>query len=261
MKQHNLLYICFNRSDLVKLTFPELVNLGWDNIVIACDGGRTNEEQIEVNKVRREIEVMLEVFSGKVCLIYREYNFGCRRNIEHALEFFFRNYERGWVFEDDIKLKDPRVFKDLRNKWDGKGHLSLYNPIKINTTDIFRTNIGHYFIWGWFLDSNELPSFRSKVEFNSVIRIIKTRGLVKGFRFLFLYVRTLMNNIDTWDSIYTAWAISNRIDLNIVPSSFVENLGFDERATHTFEEPKSHQTSVLGAANVKVWEKTLKRWL
>jgi hypothetical protein len=262
MKQNNLLYICFNRLDLVQNTLPDLLALGWDNVVVACDGARSDEEKKVVELIRTEIDEIAHVNAQQIEKVYRDHNYGCRRNIEHALEYFFHEYGQGWVFEDDIKLDNLKDFLKLRDEWRAEGHLSLYNPLKVNQDSIFTTQIGHYFIWGWYLNTADMQlSFRSELSSESFFKSIKYRGFGKGIRFFWLYLRTLINKIDTWDSLYTSWAMDNNVKLHVVPVSLIKNLGFDDRATHTFDSPIEHPQSNVGVKNPKVWENKLKKWL
>lgn len=261
MKPNNLLYICFNRPDFVHETLNDLLSIDWDHVLIVSDGWRNEREKSVVIEVRELVKEIVDKFPGKVDIIYREYNYGCRRNIEHALEYFFNRYKQGWVFEDDIRLINKDEFKAFRDNWLEKGHLSLYNPLKVNNGKLIKTKIGHYFIWGWYLNVEKGLSFRDQFNFAKIIAIIKTRGLLKGLRFIYLLVRTYFNKIDTWDSLYTVWSISNNIDLNIVPISLIENLGFDERATHTFELPVLHESTLDGVKDEKAWEEKLKKMI
>ncbi len=261
MKPNNLLFICFNRPDLVSSNLVDLLDFDWDNIVIACDGWRTEEEKKLVIEVRDEVLRLLKNHPGNVHYIFREYNYGCRRNIEHALEFFFKSFKQGWVFEDDIKLTKKEEFGFLRNNWEKRGHLSLYNPLRVNTNKVFETSLAHFFIWGWYLNTDSKLTFRDEFNFKSVLRILRARGILNGSRFLFLYIRTLVNKIDTWDSLYTVWAINKEINLYVVSSSLIENCGFDSRATHTLKGPELHKLWEVGVDDKYIWKRYLKKWL
>ncbi len=233
MKCHNLLYICFNRSDLVIKTLSRLLELQWDNIIFYIDGSRNQIEDNEVDLVRKMVFDLTSKANSNIEIFHRETNYGCRRNIENALSYFFKKYNQGWVFEDDILLKDVEIFDSLRNSWSKTGHLALFNPVKINENQPFRTNNGFYLIWGWYLDSKNDININMKFSIKHFVKIIQKRGVLLGLRFCYTYFQTLTNKLDTWDSLYTNWCIQKNIDSYICPESFVENIGFDQRATHT----------------------------
>ena len=252
---NNLLYVCFNRPDLVQKSLKKILEIKWDNILIVIDGGRNDSEKVIVNET---INLVYSLTNNlKNCrIVIRNINYGCRRNLELIIKEFFSEFRKGWVFEDDILLTDIKNFNNLRENWKLKGHLALYNPVEFDFDKPVKINNGHYLIWGWYLDSDTLPNFRNRITFKSLKNIFYKRGLFHGIKFIFLYIKTLLNIIDTWDSIYTAWCIEQNISSYILPEPLIKNIGFDNRATHTLNEPK--KTRNIGAWNEKKWNKIFK---
>jgi hypothetical protein len=227
---NNLLYICFNRFDLVQKTLPPLLELDWDNIVILCDGSRNETDQLAIEEIRYFIN---ERFASRsLNLVYRMTNMGCRRNIEDGLNFFFREFGVGWVFEDDILLTKPECFKEIRSA-QLFGHVSLYNHVPCLNYNWIPVSNGQYFIWGWYLNVDRPIDFKLVPSFSLLVKLVRIRGFNRGTRLFVTFVRTLLNKVDTWDSIYRCWAIYNDVNNSVVGLSVVQNIGFDERATHT----------------------------
>lgn len=227
---NNLLYICFNRPDLVRRSLPPLLELDWDNIVILCDGPRNANDRLAIAEIRDFVIKQSITYSFHI--VFRDTNLGCRRNIEFGLSSFFNTYGEGWVFEDDILLSDVNAFREFRSIR-RHGHVSLYNHLPCaNISEINVTN-GQYFIWGWYLNTNEKIDFKLRPSYRLLQSLIRSRGLVKGVRLFFTFVRTLCNFVDTWDSIYRCWAILNKIENTVTGVSLIQNIGFDHRATHT----------------------------
>ncbi len=227
---NNLLYICFNRPDLVSKTLPPLLELDWDNIVILCDGPRNESDRLAIAEIRDFVNEQSN--SKSFQRIFRDTNLGCRRNIEFGLSSFFNTYGEGWVFEDDILLSNVDAFREFRSTR-RHGHVSLYNHLPCtNISEITVTN-GHYFIWGWYLNTDERLHFKLEPSYKLLLSLIRCKGMYKGARVFFTFVRTLLNSVDTWDSIYRCWAIVNNIENTVTGVSLIENIGFDHRATHT----------------------------
>lgn len=227
---NNLLYICFNRFDLVLKTLPPLLELDWDNIVILCDGARNDNDRLEIKKIGNFIRD--HYTSSSLKLVFRLTNMGCRRNIEDGLNFFFREFGEGWVFEDDILLTDPEGFKSIRSV-QRRGHVSLYNHLPCSNFNCIPVTNGQYYIWGWYLNVDHPVNFKLEPSLSLLIKLIRVRGLNKGFRLYVTFIRTLLNKVDTWDSIYRCWAIDKEVSNYVIGSSVVQNIGFDNRATHT----------------------------
>ena len=229
---NNLCYICFNRLDLVKKTLPPLLSIDWDNILIVSDGPRNKEEKVIINKIRLCIKEMVNDLDVNLKFVFRESNMGCRRNIEDGLNTFFSTFSHGWVFEDDILLNNINDFIELRLK-NIEGHISLYNHLPCTNFEMLNVTNGQYFIWGWYLNTEACINFKISPNIYTLIKLIRKRGLYKGFRLFNTFINTLLNKVDTWDSIYRCWAILNEIDNHVVGIPLITNIGFDSRATHT----------------------------
>jgi hypothetical protein len=171
--------------------------------------------------------------NSNIEIFHRESNYGCRRNIEHALTYFFSKYKKGWVFEDDIYLENIDEFISLRDTWNAKGHLALFNPFAVREKDPLKVDFGYYVIWGWYLDTQININLSHKFKFIHFLKIIRKRGIYRGLRFCYTYYKTLLNRLDTWDSLYSNWCIQMNVDSYMCPKSLIQNIGFDERATHT----------------------------
>ena len=229
---NNLLYICFNRPDLVEKTLPPLMNVGWDNIVVLCDGPRDDADRETISVIQNFLLTNIWSESASLNLVFRKVNMGCRRNIEDGLKTFFKEFGEGWVFEDDVLLTNAKDFIELRSR-SVKGHVSLYNHLPcVNFNNIQVTN-GQYFVWGWYLNVEDDINFKLKPSLTLYLKLISVRGLFKGTRLFYTYLRTLLNMVDTWDSIYRCWAVFNDVENYVVGKSYIRNIGFDSRATHT----------------------------
>ena len=236
---NNLLFIAFNRPDLTRTSLGTLLELEWDNIAVYVDGPRTESEKGIVKETATVIRELTRELNH-VHITERLTNWGCRRNVANAVNQFFSTYGAGWVFEDDIKIFDPNALKDLRANWTKQGHLALYGNQPTSPEVTETTNNGHYPIWGWYLSFARAPQFNGLSIFRVFQRSISTRGIIGGLRFMWVYIKTLLGILDTWDSIYTAWCLSNKVRCYTATQKIIENIGFDDRATHTKKIPKDY---------------------
>lgn len=236
---NNLLFIAFNRPDLTRISLGTLLEIDWDHIVVYVDGPRTETEK---KLVQETADVIRELTHGikHIQITERGTNWGCRRNVADAVHHFFATHKKGWVFEDDISITNLGGFINLRARWSKHGHLALYRSRQSTPQEPAATNNGHYPIWGWYLSFAEAPQFSGLSFIRVVQRAVSTRGLVGGIRFIWVYVKTLLGILDTWDSIYTAWCLCNGVPCYTVTQKIIENLGFDDRATHTKKLPKDY---------------------
>ena len=236
---NNLLFIAFNRPDLTRTSLGTLLELEWDNIVVYVDGPRTESE---VGKVQETVTFIRELTRAlnHVHITERQTNWGCRHNVANAVNQFFSTYREGWVFEDDIAVFNPNALKDLRANWTKQGHLALFGNQPKSSGTPEKTNNGHYPIWGWYLSFTWAPQFTGLSIFKVLHRSISARGIIGGLRFMWVYIKTLLGILDTWDSIYTAWCLSNNVPCYTVTQKIIDNIGFDERATHTKKIPKDY---------------------
>jgi hypothetical protein len=238
-----------------------LLEVKWDNIIIVVDGPRNINESIVINDIIYSLKKILSNNSMNAEFIIRETNYGCRRNIELALEYFFNKFLSGWVFEDDIVLEKHDLFNYYRENFSDLGHLSLYNPVKINSDSkkYYKIENGHYFIWGWYLKTSTTLSFKQPIRYTDFLKIIKHRGIRHGLKFSYLVFNTIFFKIDTWDSLYTLWGIRNNVNTFIIPDSIIKNIGFDENATHT--KVDTRENLEIRKWNYKNWKKELNKTL
>ena len=254
---NNLCYICFNRLDLVKKTLPPLLSVSWDNVVIISDGPRSEEESIVIHEIRLYIEKITSDLDACLKLVFRESNMGCRRNIEDSLNNFFLTYGRGWVFEDDVLLNNTKDFIKLRSK-NLTGRVSLYNHLPCSNFEILNAANGQYFIWGWYLNTKAPVNFKISPNIFILKKLIRKRGINKGLRLFISFINTLLNKVDTWDSIYRCWAILNDIENHVVGIPLIKNIGFDSRATHTYNG-ELRPLATRNYKSIRHWNKTAAR--
>ncbi len=223
----------------VKLINPE-------NLYIACDGPRKDNEE-DNTKVKDTREIILKSFKKVTSkkYLFSNNNQGCKIGVTNAINWFFENESEGIILEDDcIPHLDffsfcQEMLEKYRNDeriWSITGH---------NQQNNFQRGSGTYYFskyprsWGWATwkrcwvkydrDINDWPNIKSKgVLKNKLVSRRELRFWEKILDKIYYY-----NSPNTWDYQWSLSAFLNS-GLTIVPNrNLIQNVGFDEDATHT----------------------------
>jgi len=253
-----ILIIGWRRSESIKRILEILSSLQPRSIYIALDGPR----QHRYDKDIEEINLVKLAFEHKInwdCNVMTNYalsNKGCCLGVMSAITWFFSLVDYGIILEDDcIPSRDffqytstllEKYSNDLRI-WS----ISGYN----NQLNIARGNSSYFFsrfpsIWGWATWKDrwsaydftlaKLPRVMNDEAFKN---IFLSASQQKFFERIWLNMFKDPYLATTWDYQWTFTCMINN-GLTIIPNvSLVENVGFDEFATHT-KSPK-HYTKAL----------------
>jgi hypothetical protein len=244
-----ILVIAFNRPDHLSVLLDRLREVKPTKIYLAVDGPRENKpgEQQSVQDCRDMAESI--DWPCTVVTNFQERNLGCGLGVSTAITWFFQNEERGVILEDDI-IPDPSFFpfcEELlkRHQDDPKvfaiSGCNFVPPQEISTPGDYRfSQIPH--IWGWAtwrdrwnkysLDINgwrdDLPSL--KLWNRSGRSIPATIYWAGTFELL------ARKEVDTWDGQLVFMCMKNEMLTATSNANLIENIGFNEQATHTFED-------------------------
>jgi len=95
-----VLYIVFNRFDLVKKTFPKIKQQRPKQLFIASDGPRNKNEKRKVDEIRSYLQKSVD-WHCTLKTLFREKNLGCGQGPADAINWFFKNVDEGIILEDD----------------------------------------------------------------------------------------------------------------------------------------------------------------
>lgn len=252
-----LLFIVFNRPDPTERVFEEIRKAKPQRLFIAADGPR-NDKPEDVEKCRLTREVVENVdWPCEVQTLFQDKNLGCKIAVSSAINWFFENVEEGIILEDDC-LPDPSFFPfctELLEKYRNNEKVMLisgFNMIgqsNINESYFFSKYIG---IWGWATWRRVWAQYDIKMtswaDKNNRIRVKKTINNRRSWKVRsWIYNELYLNKKNTWDY-QLEYCILSKNGLSIVPKvNLVENIGFDEGATHTvigkggFTVPERHR--------------------
>ena len=244
-----ILVIAFNRPDHLRILISRLRELQPKKIYFAVDGPRktkdTDAEKVgQCKDLTHSIDWDCEVITN-----FQESNLGCGLGVSTAITWFFENEERGIILEDDI-IPDPSFFSfcaELLGRHERDPEVfaisgcNFVPPNQISTSGSYRfSQVPH--IWGWAswrdrwaqyqLDitgwRTELPARKlwSKSG-NSIPGAVYWAGTFE------LLAR---KEVDTWDGQLVYMCMKNGMLTATSNTNLIENIGFNEQATHTTED-------------------------
>ncbi len=242
-----VLLLVFNRPDHTRRVFEQVRRLRPAELYISADGSRKHvpadaEKCASVRAIFEKIDWPCTVRTN-----YLQENHGCRRAVQAGISWFFQQVEAGIILEDDC-LPDPSFFDfcaELLERYHDDPqvmHIAGNNPAPqaCQNLDAGYLFSRFSFIWGWatwrrawqlydadFTDLEKLwqdpGSGLSQIVQDTAAR----RYLLDKFE------RTRSGELDTWDYAWFFTILKNN-GLCIVPMvNLVQNIGFDEAATHT----------------------------
>lgn len=238
-----ILFLIFNRPDTTKRVFGEIKKARPKKLFIAADGPRKDWGD-DIEKCKKAREIVNDVdWPCEIKTFFHTDNLGCKIGVATAIDWFFKNVEKGIILEDDC-LPDQSFFtfcEKLLEKYKDEEKVAMISGYNIagsldSKSSYLFSKYGH--IWGWAtwrrawglydismkkwgVDHNR-QKIKQSINDNSMWNY--KRGL---------YEQVYLNKKDTWDY---QWEFCRLLSgqLSIVPSvNLVENIGFGTDATHT----------------------------
>ncbi len=238
-----VLFIVFNRPETTAKVFSEIRKVRPTKLFIASDGPKKNDVR-EKNLCKEVRKIVAKVdWPCEVNRLYRNSNFGCKKAVSSAIDWFFDNVSEGIILEDDC-LPNPSFFtfceKMLAKYRHNKRvmHISGDNflPKQMQRKDSFYfSKYGH--VWGWATWKRAWEKY--DVNINLWPKVKKTKNflnifsnLVERLYWAIIFEAVYKGQIGTWDYqwLFTLWnyhgvAVSPGINL-------VKNIGFGKDKTH-----------------------------
>lgn len=248
MYQIPILLISFNRPDTTKLVLDSIRKVKPTKVYLFCDGARSDRSN------ESELSELVKIELGKVdwpCEIKRNYqdtNLGCKVGVSTAINWFFENEKMGVILEDDC-LPTANFFKFmdvLLHKYENNEevmHISGTSFDRASQNQILTysaCNIPH--VWGWGSWRRSWAKYSNKFDKKDLNELdillnkyFKNNNVIQKY-WKKTFNNLLQNKIDTWDYQWTYTIWKNK-GVCINPSvTMIENMGFDNRATHTIVE-------------------------
>lgn len=250
-----ILFLIFNRPDLTRIVFERIREVKPKYFYVAADGPRKDHSE-DANKCSLAREIVLKNIDWKceVKTLFREKNLGCGLAVSEAITWFFEHVEEGIILEDDIipDITFLSYCKNLLNRYRSDNRVMMISGFNINGS-WYPEKQSYYFsyfggVWGWATWRRAWRGYDLK------IRKWDDREIQKYILNFFpgysqsrknLYNDIRKGAIDTWDIQWGFHRLLNK-GLCILPSkNLVQNIGFNEEATHTKAKPVWHHQKLF----------------
>jgi hypothetical protein len=238
-----VLMIVFNRPDTALQVLDSIRKVKPSRLYIAADGPRPNDDQDirECNSTRALLLKSID-WDCKVQTLFHNENLGSGVAPARAISWFFEHEEMGIILEDDCVPNESfyhycRELLDFYKDDERVMHISGFN----DQDNIKRGEASYYFSyfpcgWGWATwrrawKHHNLKPQDIDQEFRN---ILVEKSFYKNEKAAESWLKLLFYNLqNAWDYQWD-YAIWKNNGLCITPNtSLVQNIGFDERATHT----------------------------
>ena len=231
----------YNRFDLFTLTLNIASNFCFDLIYVAIDGAADDAVFNEQTKMLKHLE---NIDDPRIKLIHESENKACKRQFMTVLTKIFSEHDFAVVLEDDC-VPEQGFFEycfEMKNKFENKDRIGIISGS--NLLSYSDTGQNNYFIsqtpnfWGWATWSKywklndpfiSISEIKNKYELSFVYNNLS--------HFENLYWREIFKHAyvseTIWDFLFTLALFSNNVQTVYPKKSLINNVGFDDRSTHT----------------------------
>ena len=245
-----VLIIGFNRPDFTQSVLSVVGDQSPPAVYIALDGARRGN-----SRDRLACQLVREVahkFSPEcpVHYLFHEENLGTGVAVPTAISWFFAHEDQGIILEDDC-IPTPDFFQfagELLQKYIHKTDVMMISGNSFEFDDHLLpseyTFARNAHIWGWATWRRAWNMYdHSMAEWPSLRKTDWLLDVCNGHKdavryWKWIFDETRNDKIDAWD--YRWWySMWKNAGFSIVPPlNLVENVGFDQRSTHTTEMPE-----------------------
>jgi len=240
-----ILFLVFNRPEVTRKVFDAIREAKPPRLYVAADGPRLSKEgeRERVEQVRRivtEIDWDCDLYT-----LFREQNLGCGTAVSKGINWFFENEPEGIILEDDclpigafFRFCDELLerYRDDMRIGSISGSYSLPTKIPTDGESYFLARYGR--IWGWASWRRAWEGYDLRISFWPKMKQLRSHRCFferpeHANHYERIWDRVYNGQIDTWDY---QWDLKRLSDLSFTLVStvnLIENIGFDESATHT----------------------------
>ena len=244
-----ILVMAFNRPEHLRVLLQRLREIMPKTVYFAVDGPRPErpEEAARVRECRTMIEDIDWIPIKR--LLFQDSNLGCGLGVSTAISWFFSHEAAGIILEDDI-IPDPSFFPycaELLDRYEADHQVfaisgcNFVPPAFQTRPDLpYRfSQVPH--IWGWATWRDRWATYR--LDIAGWRRRLPPRELWRrsgrsisgAFYWATTFELLARKEVDTWDGqlvfssmVNHQWTATSNVNL-------IENIGFDDMATHTVE--------------------------
>jgi hypothetical protein len=247
ISQIPILLLVYNRPKHTLALINKLREIKPKSIYINLDGPKENKQDfINCQKVKKIISRI--DWKCKLKFNYGIGNQGCRKSVSKGINWFFEKEKRGIILEDDC-IPNLDFFNFCGSLL--KKHKNENKILAISGSNFQKMKIGKYYYyfskyphcWGWatwrrawrLYDANLTfwPKWKKSLHWKLLHKTSHEKRYWEN-----KFEKVYQNKIDSWAYVWTASVWKNKGITAIPNVNLIDNIGFDESATHTFEFKK-----------------------
>jgi hypothetical protein len=242
-----VLFVIFNRPDTTQLVFEQIRIAKPHRLYIAADAPRQNVPgEILACKQAKAVVDMVD-WECEVKTLFKEENEGCKMAVSSAVTWFFDHEEEGIILEDDCLPANSffRFCDELLDKYRDDTRIrhitgcNFQQGKKWGNGSYYFSNRTH--VWGWaswrrvWKDYDvELNRYNEKQIHEHLLNIYNDPLVAESW--VNVYKGLKAGKINSWAYQLDFCNFFNN-GLTIIPNeNLISNIGFDARATHTFDQ-------------------------
>jgi hypothetical protein len=252
MSSTPILLLTFKRPNTTQQVLDSIRVYKPERLYIASDSHRHNQlgEQEKVEATRKLVIDQID-WPCDIKTLFQNKNLGCRVGVTTAIDWFFEHESEGIILEDDCVPSDSFYsYVDTLLDWyrndqrimSISGHNYNFDSyINVNLADKFIFSRYHH-CWGWAtwrrawqFNDREMINWPLLRDSNWLLSIGDGNFFFKDY-WTYIFERAYQNKINSWAYrwLFSCWSQSG---LSILPiSTFIQNVGFGEDATHTLRK-------------------------
>jgi len=249
-----ILLISWQRPDKTLMVLKKIQQVKPLKIYLACDGVNLKDKgnRKKVEKTREILNNFIN-WECEIKKLYSDKNLGCKKGVSKAISWFFSNEEEGIILEDDcIPHVDFFHFSSLLlEKY--RNDTRIWSISAHNQQEGIKNGIGSYYFsryshcWGWATWRRCWKEYDNDIKKWPEIKKNKILSNVFDNKRQYKYWEKIFDNIyyksepNTWDYQWSYICFLNS-GLTIIPNiNLINNIGFDNEATHTVKgQPKTN---------------------
>ena len=256
-----VLVIGFNRPEHLAVLLDRLREVRPQRVYFAVDGPREQRpgEATKVAEVRSLIDA-IDWIPEKRTLFHGE-NLGCGLGVSTAITWFFEHEAEGIICEDDI-IPDPSFFPycaELLERYRDEDRVFAISGCNFVPPDyLSRPDLPYRFsqvphIWGWATWRRsweqyelDIENWRSRLPMRDLFQRAG-RSLTGATYWASVFRVLARKEVDTWDGQLVLTSMAANQWTATSNTNLIRNIGFDDQATHTFED-RDELTPVIPVA-------------
>ena len=245
-----VLVMAFNRPDHLQALLDRLREVRPQRVFVAIDGAREGRsDEAERVQACRDLVATID-WTSEVQTLFQDRNLGCGLGVTTAINWFFDHVEAGIILEDDI-IPHPTFFPfcaELLDRYAADERVFAVSgcnfvppAFQSRPQDAYRfSQVPH--IWGWATWRRswakhrlDIAGWREQLPPRALWQR-SGHSLPGAVYWASTFELLARKEVDTWDG---QFVFASMVTGQLTATSnvnLIENIGFGELATHTFED-------------------------